>query len=195
MKRRTFLVSLSALVIASCRTKLEPLPDLGAVPTLTLKNQAGQAVPLASLHAEPLLVAFFFTRCPSVCPRLVGRLKEIEVSAGSVAKVRFALISVDPEFDTPLVLAEYAKKYGLRAEAWSLLTGEYEKIATAAEGAFKIGLSGQYAADQPGFGITHGSHIVLVDSRGHIRKYIRSFDDDAIQVATEALRSLQHNAP
>lgn len=191
MKRRTFLLSLPALGLLSCRAKVEPLPDLGAIPDLNLRNQAGQAVSLASLHTEPLLVAFFFTRCPSVCPRLVARLKEIEVSARSKGPVRVALISVDPEFDTPLVLAEYAQKYGLKGPDWSLLTGEHQKIAVAAEEGFKVGLSGKYAADEPGFGITHGSHIVLVDQGGHIRKYIRSFDDDAIQVADEALRAIE----
>jgi len=190
MKRRVFLACLSAWVLAGCREKTAPLPDLGAIPSLTLTSQTGHAVPLASLHDGPLFVAFFFTRCPSVCPRLVARLKEIKASAHSTAEVRVALISVDPEFDTPNVLAEYAQKYDLRGPGWSLLTGAQQQIVDAAETGFKVGLSGKYASDQPGFGITHGSHIVLVDSRGHIRKYIRSFDDDAIQVATEALRSL-----
>jgi protein SCO1 len=190
MKRRAFLATI-ALALAACRkSPAEALPDLGLIPELSLTNQAGQVVRLANLHSEPLLVAFFFTRCPSVCPRLVARLKEMEASARSSKPVRVALISVDPEFDTPEVLRAYAEKHGLNGPAWSLLTGDYQKIAQAAEAGFKIGLSGKYAEDEPDLGITHGSHIVLVDVEGHIRKYIRSFDDDAIQVATLAVQSV-----
>jgi protein SCO1 len=183
------LVCVLSLVTLACKSQ-EPLPVLGQIPEISLTDSQGQTVSLKSLANRPVFFAFFFTRCPSVCPRLVARTKEIEKAVGDPSKVGFVLISVDPEFDSPEVLRNYGTRLGLGAESFSLLTGAYRTIAEAAETGFKIGIEGKYAADQPGLGITHGSHLVLVDRHGQIRKYVRTFDDGAVDEASRAVKSL-----
>lgn len=195
MHRRQFLSQLALLgaplsVTLGCKPKAHALPELGAIPRVALTNQEGRATTLEEFRGTPIFVAFFFTRCPSVCPRVVARLKEVDVALGPSTKAQFALISVDPEFDSPEVLRAYASKYELKSARYSLFTGEHQAISAAAENGFKIGLVGTYAANEPGLGITHGSHVVLVDGRGLIRKYIRTFDDDAVDEATRAFASL-----
>jgi protein SCO1 len=188
MNRRTALLVLSfAAYTLSCqRFQKENLAVLGPMPEVELRNQKGDVVRLSELTRGPLFVAFFFTRCPSVCPRLVERMKAIDAALSDNQNVHFALVSVDAEFDTPEVLRSYAARQALRGERFSLLTGDSHAIANAAEAGFKIGLSGKFAAEEPGLGITHGSHLVLVDAQRQIRKYIRSFDDDAVTQAVLA---------
>jgi protein SCO1 len=194
MNRRTCLAALLASVplAVSCKfTRGAPLPNLGQVPSVELVDQTGLKTTFGKLGPRPLFVAFFFTRCPSICPRLVARMKEIEAALGSPSKAGFVLVSVDPEHDSAEVLENYSVQQKLSSTSFSLLTGDYKQIANVAESGFRIGLSGSYAPDKPDLGITHGSHLVLVDKRGQIRKYVRTFDDDAVKQAIESVEALE----
>jgi len=181
---------LCALLVLSCVKKAETLPQLGTVPELALVDQAGRAGSPRSVAPGPFLAAFFFTRCPSVCPRITAVMKEIqEKKDASGQALRLVSISVDPEYDTPEVLRAYAKKSGIDLSSWTLWTGPYETIARAAEEGFKIGLQGKADTSKPDLGITHGSHLILVDGAGVIRGYYRSFDDGvAERVLTDLAR-------
>ncbi|HSC85768.1 MAG TPA: SCO family protein [Polyangiaceae bacterium] len=181
--RRSFTLALALLALgapglAGCK-RSEPLPDLGEISQLDLLDQDGKPFSAASLRGRPHLAAFFFTRCPSICPRLTARMKEVRARTDA-RELTLVGISVDPENDTPEVLRAYAQKYGIDTHSWSLLTGPYRAIADVAENGFRIGLAGQADASKPDFGITHGSHLILLDARGHIRGYYRSFDDDVV---------------
>lgn len=158
-----------------------PLPILGEVPAFSLTNRDGAPFGSNELSGRPYLAAFMFTRCPSVCPRLTERMAEIATRAKAEGRVLdFVSISVDPEHDSPPVLTEFAKKHGALAPNWALLTGDADSIRKTAESGFKIGVSGAYDASAPDMGITHGSHLILVDGRGRIRAFYRSFDDDTV---------------
>jgi protein SCO1/2 len=179
-----------ALAVSACREKVQPLPVLGAVPQLSLVDQANRQVTLGTLRGRPWLADFFFTRCPSVCPRVTARMKEIRARVPA-NELRLVSISVDPENDTPAVLSAYAAQYAIRDDDWWLLTGDHHAIANAAENGFHIGLSGTADPSKPDFGITHGSHLILVDATGRIRGYYRSFDDDVIELLVRDLARLE----
>jgi len=183
-------VSVAALSTSHCapdgpnvtRTEKEKLPVLGSVPRFSLIDQTGAEVGPHSLKGKPFVAAFMFTRCPSVCPRITARMKEVQKAAASQPlPLQLVSISVDPEFDTPAVLRAYASKNGIDTVSWSLWTGPYETVARAAEHGFKIGLSGKADLSKADLGITHGSHLVLVDQALHIRGYYRSFDEDVVE--------------
>jgi protein SCO1/2 len=166
---------------ASCK-RAEPLPELGALAPFSLQDQEGRQVTADSLRGRPWVAAFVFTRCPTVCPRITARMKDLQSEARRRgAEVRFVSVSVDPEYDTPSVLAAYAQRHGLDLSNWSLLTGDFAVIRTAAEKSFKIGVDGKADAAADHYGITHGSHLVLVDGALTIRGYYRSADDDEMK--------------
>lgn len=191
LSRRVFLCASPAL-FACTKEKLSPLPDLGTLPELPLQDQDGRTRTLNDLQGKLLLVAFFFTRCPSICPRLIARMQEMEktLRARSIP-AHLAAISVDAEHDTPEVLKRYGQARSIRPDSFSLLTGDSTRIAKAAEENFKIGLSGRFDAEKPGLGITHGSHVIVVDPRGHIRGFIRTFDEDALDQLLAHERALE----
>jgi protein SCO1/2 len=135
----------------------------------------------STLRGTPWVAAFMFTRCPSVCPRITARMKELQAASQAAKQpLRLVSISVDPEYDSPAVLEAYAKKFALDTRSWSLLTGPYETIAQTAEQGFKIGLSGKADPSKPDLGLTHGSHLILVDKNNEIRGYYRSFEEDVV---------------
>ena len=176
--------AIGTLSIISCSkdNQTDALPTLGEVPNFSMKDQEGWAVTAASLRGSPLVVAFMFTRCPTICPRITASMRGLQASA-KAAKLPLKLlsISVDPETDTPEVLKSYAGKHGVDLANWLFLSGDMESTkATVIEG-FKIALERRANADVDPAGIIHGSHLVLVDAELKIRGYYRSEEPAALE--------------
>jgi protein SCO1 len=152
-----------------CRRSSD-LPPLGSVGSFSLLDQAGRPVNEGS--------AFFFTRCPTVCPRITRRMRDLQQAAakGGV-KLQLVSFSVDPENDTPEVLTAYAKQYGAELASWRFLTGDLEVVRRTSEQGFKLALDGKATQGAEHFGLFHGSHLVLVDGAGQIRGYYRTSED------------------
>ncbi len=197
-----FVLSPFALPVLACRTERESpdssatsapnsLPILGEVPSFTLTDQTGKPYGSENLAGRPYVAAFMFTRCPSICPRLTNTMKNVDrtmVEAG--LKLNLISISVDPEYDTPQALSDYAKKYGADPKRWTFLTGDFKQIASTAEQGFKVGLSGEIDESRPHMGITHASHLILVDAAGKIRGYFRTSDENVNEQLLSAVKSL-----
>ncbi len=101
-----------------------------AAPDFVLVDQAGRPFALADLRGRVVLVDFVFTRCPGPCPILSSRHVELQRSLAPelAANVHFVSISLDPEYDTPDRLTEYARARGADLERWSFLTGPKAEV-------------------------------------------------------------------
>lgn len=176
--RRPFLLGLGCL---ACRQRTAPLPKLGAVPSFVLTDQGGRPFSRASLEGKVWVAAFMFTRCPTVCPRITRRMKELQQQAkrGGVP-LELLSFSVDPDYDTPKVLEEYARSFGLDLGSWTFVTGDPTVIKNTAVVGFKMALEGRFDAAAPEGGILHGSHLVLIDGAAEIRGFYRT--DDAAEL-------------
>lgn len=163
--------------LLGCRRAAE-LPALGSVGSFSLTDQAGRAVSEASLRGHVWAAAFFFTRCPTVCPRITRRMRDLQQAAARQSvKLQLVSFSVDPEHDTPAVLAEYARQYGADLGTWRFLTGDLEVVRRTSEQGFKLALDGKATQGAEHLGLFHGSHLVLVDVEGKIRGYYRTSED------------------
>lgn len=189
---RIVWLGLLAGLLLQCQGKREPLPELGTVAPLPLTNQEGQAVDLTELDGKVWVAAFMFTRCPSICPGITRTLRELQVK-GAAQGLDFHLVSfsVDPEHDTPPVLKAYAAEYGADLASWSFLTGDSKRIQAAANESFKIGVDGKAEPGKPHFGLSHGSHFVLLDSKRTIRGFFRSSEAAEMERLLRAIAELQ----
>jgi protein SCO1/2 len=175
--RRLFLCSLFGI---ACRAQAgAELPKLGHVPDFALTDQNARPFTRRALDGKIWVAAFMFTRCPTICPRITRRMRELQERAAS-AKVPLRLVSfsVDPEHDTPEVLREYAARHQADLASWSFVTGDAAVIGATAVQGFKLALEGRANPAAPDFGILHGSHLVLVDRSGELRGFYRT-DDEA----------------
>ena len=173
------LLLAASLMLSGCQKKLEPLPSLGHVGTFSLLDQRGAPLGADNLRGKVWVAAFFFTRCPSICPRITRRMRALQISANSAAPgVSFVSFSVDPDNDTPPVLLAYAQRFGADPRNWSFLTGDLEVVKRTVVEGFKLALDGKADPAAENGGIIHGSHLVLVDKTLTIRGYYRSDDDD-----------------
>ena len=172
------------------RPHAPPLPSYGRVPAFHLTDQTGRGVGEGDLRGRVWVADFIFTSCSGVCPVMTGRMSDIQrFLDGRVpaSRARLVSFSVDPDRDTPAVLAGYGARHGVDPRRWSLLTGRLAEVESAAVAGFKLGLTrerpaaGEPPGDGPdGFAILHGSKLVLVDADLGIRGY---YDADAPGVA------------
>ena len=99
----------------------EPGPDF------TLLDQEGRAVSATRFRGKRVVMNFIFTRCPvaTMCPAATERMSGLQQAAraAGVPDVEFVSISLDPDYDTPGVLKDYADARGLDLSNWSFLTG------------------------------------------------------------------------
>lgn len=173
------LVMAAVVSLVSCKSE-PPLEVLGEVPSFSFIDQDGNAFGSANLRGRVNVSAFMFTRCPTICPRITSTMKELQDRAKREGvAVHWLSFSVDPDNDTPAVLKQYATQYGADLSQWTFLTGDATKIRETAEQGFKIAAEGQADSNAEHYGISHGSHLVLVDANGRIRGYYRTLDGDA----------------
>src|SRR5579864_6168604 len=101
-----------------------------SLPDVTLTDQYGHQVPLASLKGRPLLFDFIYTSCPGPCQLLTQHMKLIADKLGPAlgAKVFFVSVTVDPEHDRPSRLLDYARAFNANVKGWYFLTGKSAQI-------------------------------------------------------------------
>jgi protein SCO1 len=96
--------------------------NLAATP---LVRQDGQAVKLNAEvgDGKPVVLAFMYTSCTTVCPVTSQILSEVQGLLGKgLEGVHIVSVSIDPQYDTPQRLAEYAKKWDAKPQ-WNHYTG------------------------------------------------------------------------
>jgi protein SCO1/2 len=173
------LVLALALALVARAMRPQPrLPVLGAVPEFHLLDERGAPYGNDAMQGHVSVVDFIFTRCPSSCPRLTARMGELQARLkkdGSAA--RLVSFSVDPENDTPPVLAEYAAKAGADPARWTFVTGPMVDVMRAVVLGFKMSAAKAYKGAND-YDVTHGEWFVLTDGAGAIRGYYPTEEQD-----------------
>jgi protein SCO1 len=167
--------------------RAQPLPVLGTVPPFHFHDQNGAPFGPETLRGKPWVADFVFTRCPTVCPLLTERLAALAPRLDE--RVHLVSLSVDPDFDTPQRLRDFAEVHGATSVRWHFLTGDSAAIQRAVTEGFKISLS-RDGPDGDFLSIVHGVHLVLVDGVGQIRGYYDSDDPEALERLVRDVRRL-----
>jgi len=145
---------------------------LGTLPEFALTNQAGQSYGTAELQGKVWIANFIFTRCRATCPQQTQLMADLQESLKKDpiwSDIRLVSISVDPEFDQPKILQEYATSASADEDHWSFLTGERESIWRLSKSGFRLPVADD--ADNLEMPIMHDSKFVLVDRQSRIRGY------------------------
>ena len=108
------------------------------VPDFLLTNQDSLLISNEDYSGKVYLVEFFFTSCPTICPRMNVNMKKIEAVFGHRDDFGIASITIDPKTDTPTQLKTYAEAYEVFSPNWHFLTGEQSDIYDLANRGFNI---------------------------------------------------------
>jgi len=111
-------------------------------PNIALVNQDGKKVRFYEdlIRGKVVAVNFIFTHCKDSCPAETANLKQVEKLLGDQLgrDVFMYSISIDPKYDSPKALKNYAKKFKARP-GWMFLTGKESDITLLRK---KLGLLG-----------------------------------------------------
>jgi protein SCO1/2 len=130
-------------------------------------NFDGQKVTNKTFENRIYIANFFFTRCKSICPKLSANMKILQDRFKEYDDVAFLSHTVDPEYDTQEVLAEYADMVHAIPNKWYLVTGDKHEIyKLARESYFAAASSGNEGKPED---FVHSEFFALVDQKGRIR--------------------------
>lgn len=158
----------------------EPMVD---VPDWNLIDQHGQRFGQKNLLGKVVIADFFFTSCPSICPKLTEAMKELYVRFRSEShNVAFVSISVDPETDTPERLQNFIAKHDLAYSNWHFLTGTRPEVYDVVVEKMRIhmGERTNLEGTKNIYDIPHMAHIALFDQEGRLRGL---FKTDSIELS------------
>lgn len=157
------------------RFKKTELVKFQKVPDFEFLNQNRKLIGNKDYEGKVYVVEFFFTTCPTICPIMNQKMVSIQNEFIGNPDFGIASISITPNIDTPEVLQEYAKKFGINHNNWHLLTGKSESIVYAlANNGFKL-YAGAGDAEHGGF--EHSGLFALVDKEGYIRSRKDEFEN------------------
>jgi protein SCO1/2 len=139
------------------------------VPHFSFINQDGKTITNKDYNGKVYIIEFFFTTCPSICPRMNANLIKIQNEFTEFDNFGVASFTINPEHDTPEVLKDYAEKYGVTNPNWNLMTGNQEDIYKLANEGFNL-----YAAQDSTVagGFEHSGNFALIDKNGFIRSRV-----------------------
>jgi protein SCO1 len=175
-----------------CRRADPTLPDLGAVGTFALTDERGEPFNDAALHGHVTIVSFLFTRCDTICPVTTMKMARLQDKTFDArAKIKLASFSVDPAYDTPARLAEYARRYQADPERWRFVTGPVEAMRRLVEGPFMSSMASEGVTASGAPAISHSGYFLVVDGNAHIRN---AYDSNDVQRLDEMIRDARYLA-
>lgn len=142
------------------------LVKIGSVPKFTLTNQDNETVSNETYAGKVYVLEFFFSTCPTICPKMNASLKEVQQQFNGMKDFGIASITINPEKDTPEVLKTHMEELGITSENWHFLTGDKDYIYKIANNGFNM-----YAAENSKVngGFEHSGLFALIDKNGKIR--------------------------
>jgi protein SCO1 len=160
-------------------------PEPEAAPAFALTDHQGRQVGLEDFRGGPVLLFFGFTHCPDVCPLTLTRLSRAVDALGQRAEdTRILLVTVDPERDTPEVLAEYVRQFGPKVTG---LTGDAEILERMRReyGVYAAMHAGHDAGEPM---VMHTDAVFGIDRKGRLRVLLHA-DGPEVQLE-EDIRTL-----
>jgi protein SCO1/2 len=183
-----------AAALALAARSMRPRPALavfGHVPSFHLVNERGAPFDATSMLGHVSVVDFIFTHCTSSCPRLTATMADLQGRlARGESSAKLISFSVDPDDDTPSVLAGYAARVHADLDRWSFVTGSPEDVTRAVVSGFKISAA-KIARGAGDYEVTHGDWFVLVDGRQQIRGYYSVDEPGALDTLMESVHRLE----
>jgi cytochrome oxidase Cu insertion factor (SCO1/SenC/PrrC family) len=181
-------ISMIAMRGAPTRASSIELPVLGSVPEFVLTEASSTSMRRTDLLGKVWIASFIFTRCGEACPMMMKHEAHLLAQLPLRDDLRLVSFSVDPDWDTPKVLTDYAHTFGADRSRWIFLTGNKKQLYQMATEGFRLAtLDADPAKEMP---ILHSTKLVLVDRRGAIRGYYDSTEETELQKLVRDVRQV-----
>jgi protein SCO1/2 len=170
--QRWFILCL--LVLSGCTLTNTPSVSTSTIidpPTVlsdfSLPASTGGELRLSDLRGQPVLLYFGYTRCPDYCPITLSEFRRVREELGDDGeRVYFVLISVDPVYDTPEVLATYLQAFGAGFIGLQGNDATLRRISKEYGLTYRHGGGHQHHGSD---GVEHSTASYLIDQNGRLR--------------------------
>jgi protein SCO1/2 len=143
------------------------------VNNISFINQLGERVSLDDARGKVIVIDFFFTRCPTICPGLARSMKKLQSSfKKNDSIVQFISISVDPEHDSVPQLKKFADKFNVDPGSWGLVSGNKKEVYDFAFNELKASV----ADVNIDTAFIHTENFFLLDKKRIVRGWYNGFD-------------------
>ncbi|MBY7144411.1 SCO family protein [Virgibacillus sp. NKC19-3] len=184
MRFGKYLFMLVIVFLVACSDKIdsnmsEPMVDFEFI------TQDEEKLSSYDLEGNWWIANFMYTNCTMICPRTTANLIDVQQELkDSGLTPQIVSFSVDPSHDTPEVLKDYAKEYGVDMETWDFLTGyDFTTIQEISEGTFKTTLK-EGAMEQR----SHDFGFYLIAPDGEIVKKYDGMNFDELDMIMEDVK-------
>lgn len=200
------MFALAGALLVACQSREERLPILGnvevvngdsvfhVVPDIALTDQDSQVFRL-SAHPDQLILAdFFFTSCPSICPRVQKQMLRLYDRYREDDRVLLLSHTIDQRHDSVAVLNRYADNLGVDTDKWKFVTGIKDSVYYLADKYFVSVVEDPSAP----MGYDHSGRIILLDKARHVRGYCEGTDPNSVTaffLTIDALLKEEYPAP
>src|SRR6185312_3196570 len=146
------------------------------VSNMHFTNQLGQQVSFNDLKGKIIVLDFFFTHCPTICPQLAKSMEKLQNSfPNNDSIVQFVSISIDPKHDSVAQLRKWAEKFNVNPDSWWLLTGDRDSIYRFALNEMKASV----ADADVDTAFIHTQNFFLLDKERVVRGWFDGLDSVA----------------
>ena len=155
---------------------------------LSLTAPDGKPRTLADFRGKAVVIFFGYTHCPDICPTTLADMAGVMKKLGTdAARVQVLFVTLDPERDTPDVLANYVPAFD---PAFLGLRGDDAATQRAAK-EFKIFYEKRPGNAPGAYTVDHSAQSYVIDPQGRLRLFVRN--DRVAQDLAEDLRTLLNN--
>ena len=158
----------------------------------SLTNQNGLTVTEKDYMNKIYVADFFFTTCPSICPKMTENMGLIQENIKTDNQVLLLSFSVTPEIDSVQQLKRYAIEKGVIDSKWNLLTGDKKEIYELARKSY---LAVKSNGDGGEHDMIHTENFILVDPEKRIRGFYDGTDINAMDELLSDIKVLQMEYP
>ncbi|HMI06106.1 MAG TPA: SCO family protein [Flavobacterium sp.] len=169
------------------------LMTIRQAPKFELTDQNNKKITNADYDGKVYIVEFFFTTCPTICPKMNLNMVDIQNKFFGNPNFGIASITINPENDTPEVLKKHADLLGVKSSNWHMLTGDREYIYGIANKGFNL-YAGQNSKFNGGF--EHSGLFALIDKKGFIRCRRDEFNNPILYydgIEKEGVKAIQQD--
>ena len=171
---------------------LQHIKKFHKIAPFSMTNQNGNRITERDYLGKIYVADFFFTTCPSICPKMTANMGQLQNEFLEDPQVKFLSYSVTPQIDSVAQLKKYALEKGVVDSKWNLVTGDKKEIYTLARKSY---LAVKEDDDAGPFDMIHTENFILVDPEQRIRGFYDGTDLEAMQSLIADISILKEEFP
>ncbi len=150
------------------------------IPDFKFTNQDGQTVSNHTVDGKIYVADFFFTTCPTICPKMKMEMLRVHQRYKNNPKTALLSHTIDPKHDTIALLKDYAQRLGANTQQWHFLwTDNRDALYQLAEKHY-LAVVAQDSTAEGGF--IHSGYFILIDTKRRIRGYYDGTDPKQVDL-------------